>query len=1055
MFREVDPQVSFVELEHDVLRFWEEDGTFGKLRAQNASGPIWSFLDGPITANNPMGVHHAWGRTYKDCYQRFHAMKGHRLRYQNGFDCQGLWVEVEVEKELGFQTKRDIETYGIGNFVDRCKQRASRFAAIQSEQSVRLGYWMDWSDSYYTMSDENNYTIWAFLKKCHNEGLIYRGRDSMPWCPRCGTGISQHEMHESYQEVTEDSVIVALPLREKPGERLLVWTTTPWTLPANVACAVHPELEYVAVDRDGDLCWLSAGSIGPLKLASRVVEGKRCKGADLVGLTYDGPFDELDAQSETRMQHRVIAWEMVSDAEGTGIVHIAPGCGREDFELSRELGLTVLAPIDESGVYIPGYGPLTGRAAREVAPTVFESLTGKGLLFRVFPYTHNYPHCWRCKTALLFRNVEEWFIDMKWRDRIKEVVRQIKWIPEWGMSQELDWLDNLRDWMISKKRYWGLALPFWVCDECRAFDVMGSKDELQQRAAEGWEAFDGHSPHRPWVDEVTLRCACGGVMHRVKDVGNPWLDAGIVPYSTTKYNTDRETWAEWVPADLVTECFPGQFRNWFYALLAMSTMMEGIPPFRTLLGHALVKDEHGAEMHKSAGNAIWFEDAAEKMGCDTMRWMYCRQAPANNLNFGYTPGEHVQRKVLSTLWNTYAFFSNYARADGFDPAAPQVPYADRPDVDRWILSELHRMVRTAGERLPEYDVAALVRQAEAFVEDLSNTYVRFNRRRFWRAKAGSDQDKLAAYQTLYECLTVFCRALAPVIPFVTDHIWRAIVSAQDPTAPQSVHLAAYPEADEALIDEALSQQMHVMASAISAVLALRNERQLRVRQPLARIVAVTGDETWAQALRRFEGELLRELNVKRIDIQPTLEGIETLKAAPEFRALGPRFRAGANAAAEAIRGLSHEQLVRLRDAGEPARITVAGEEHEVGLDLLQIKPEIPASLAATDEAGIKLLLDTELTPDLLAEGWARDAVRHIQQLRKESGLSITDRITLTVSTESPELRAALEAWAGYVANETLADRLAFGEAAEGDTRAEIGPASLALRIGLRDQPGQE
>ena len=320
MFREVDPQVSFVELEHDVLRFWEEDGTFGRLRAQNASGPIWSFLDGPITANNPMGVHHAWGRTYKDCYQRFHAMKGHRLRYQNGFDCQGLWVEVEVEKELGFETKRDIETFGIGNFVERCKQRASRFAAIQSEQSVRLGYWMDWSDSYYTMSDENNYTIWAFLKKCHNEGLIYRGRDSMPWCPRCGTGISQHEMHESYKEVTEDSVIVALPLRERPGERLLVWTTTPWTLPANVACAVHPELEYVAVKRDGDLCWLSAGSVGPLKLASQVVDGKRLKGADLVGLTYDGPFDELDAQSETRLQHRVIAWEMVSDAEGTGIV---------------------------------------------------------------------------------------------------------------------------------------------------------------------------------------------------------------------------------------------------------------------------------------------------------------------------------------------------------------------------------------------------------------------------------------------------------------------------------------------------------------------------------------------------------------------------------------------------------------------------------------------------------------------------------------------------------------------------------------------------------------
>jgi len=453
---------------------------------------------------------------------------------------------------------------------------------------------------------------------------------------------------------------------------------------------------------------------------------ERFPGARLEGWAYDGPFDDLEAvrRSGAVEAHRVLLWDLVTPDEGTGIVHVATGCGKEDFDLGREIGLPVIAPIDESGIYLEGYGPLTGLPAGEAAETVFENLRARGLYYKKEPYTHSYPHCWRCKTPLLFRNVEEWFINMSWRDEIQAVARQIRWIPEWGLERELDWLTNMRDWMISKKRYWGLALPIWQC-ACGWFDVIGSREELAERAVEGWDLFEGHSPHRPHIDAVKIRCEkCGAKAGRIPDVGNPWLDAGIVPYSTVKYNEDRDYWRQWIPADFVTECFPGQFRNWFYALLAMSTMMENIPPFRTLLGHALVRDEHGREMHKSLGNAIWFDEAAERMGCDVMRWIFCRQNPVNNLNFGWSIGDQTRRKVFTTWWNVYAFFCNYARLDGFEPTGEAIPVAERPDIDRWLLSDLQLLVKTANERLADFDVAALVRRAENFIDDLSNWYVR-------------------------------------------------------------------------------------------------------------------------------------------------------------------------------------------------------------------------------------------------------------------------------------------------------------------------------------------
>jgi len=691
-FDKVDSKVDFPAQERAVLAFWERTHAFDELRRLNAGKPPWSFLDGPITANNPMGVHHAWGRTYKDLYQRYHAAVGRELRYQNGFDCQGLWVEVEVEKEHGFADKKEIERFGIDRFVEECKARASKFAAIQTEQSKRLGQWMDWDHSYYTMSDENNYGIWAFLKKCHSEGLIYKGFDVMPWCPRCGTGLSQMEMNEGYREVGHTSVFVNFPLKTRPNEHLLVWTTTPWTLSSNVAAAVKPDMTYVKVKQGDALYYVGKGNFAAARTqpaptsdksnmpslmsiqamfknrgASEIVE--EVPGRSLIGLPYSGPFDMLPGAAEAVASHAVIAWEQVTESEGTGIVHIAPGCGSEDYHLGKELRLPHIAPLLENGTFRAEFGLLAGKRFDAVADDVIADLKRRGLLFGKELYLHRYPHCWRCREELVYRLVDEWFINMNWRERIMESARQARWIPDWGLERELDWLANMGDWMISKKRYWGLALPIWECQQCGHFEVFGGREELKAKAVAGWDRFEGRSPHRPWIDAVKIRCPqCGEKdVSRIKDVGNPWLDASIVSFSTMGYFTDRHYWEKWFPADFVVEALPGQFRNWFYALLTVSTMMVGRSPFKVLKGHGLVLDDEGKPMHKSEGNAIWFDEAAEQIGVDVMRWLYASTPPDRNVLFGPKHCDEVRRDVILPWWNVYSFFSNLARVDGFDP----------------------------------------------------------------------------------------------------------------------------------------------------------------------------------------------------------------------------------------------------------------------------------------------------------------------------------------------------------------------------------------------------
>ena len=1029
MFKPVNSKVDFPALEREVLAWWEENGVVQKyLHRNDDSEKRSSFIDGPITANNPMGAHHAWGRTYKDLFLRYKTMQGFRQRYQNGFDGQGLWIEVEVEKELGFQSKRDIEAFGIDRFVELCKERVRRFADVITQQSVQLGYWMDWDDSYHTMSDENNYTIWHFLKTCHYRGWIYEGTDVMPWCPRCGTGLSEHEIAtEGYQEIVHPGLYVKLPLDDRSGESLLVWTTTPWTLSSNVAAAVHPDLVYAKVRRGEEVLYVGKERLSVLRGDYEVVEEMR--GRELVGLRYRGPFDELPAQSG--VEHRVIQWEDVSESEGTGIVHSAPGAGKEDFALGKEFGLATIAPLDEFGHFVEGFDWLSGKSVFEVNDQIYESLRQKGVFYHLERYSHRYPVCWRCGTELVYRLVDEWFISMdELRDLIAAAAKKIRWIPEFGLQRELDWLRNMDDWMISKKRYWGLALPIYSC-ECGHFEVMGNERELEERAVEGWADFKGHSPHRPWIDTVKIACSsCGAKVSRIRDVGNPWLDAGIVPFSTLRYQTDNEYWREWFPAEWISESFPGQFRNWFYSLLTMSTVLAESEPCRAIFSYALMRDEKGEEMHKSKGNAIWFEDAAERMGVDAMRWLFARQNPAANLSFGYGTADEVRRTFIIPLWNVYSFFVTYANIDQYDPSSPAPAVEERPELDRWIISELNSTVAQVVEALDAFEPEHASRAVEGFVEYLSNWYVRRSRRRFWKAgvlsdTAEADEDKLSAYATLYECLVTLAKLLAPFMPFLTESMYQNLVRSAD-GGRESVHLEDYPRADDSLIDQRISDATRLAMTLSSLGRAARSKAGIKVRQPLGRALVKLSSVQEVELLTQVTPQVQDELNVKELArIDDETEVLE-LKLRPNTSLLGSKY------------GREMQRVVSALAAADPADVesrVTAGRElqldgytlesEEVSVERVDLE-----GYAVASEGGYVVAVTTDVSSELALEGLARELVHRVQNMRRSAGFDIADHI-VTYYDGSPELDEVVTVQDEYIRQETLSQRLVKAQPPEG------------------------
>jgi isoleucyl-tRNA synthetase len=986
-------------LEEEILAWWEAEGIFRKLRERNRGGPVFSFFDGPVTANKTLGVHTAWGRTLKDVFQRYKALRGYDQRYQNGFDCQGLWVEVGVERDLGLNSKREIEEYGLEAFARKCRDLVVWSAGELTKGSQRLGQWMDWGNDYYTFSDTNIEYIWKFLRVVHDRGWLFLGHRSTEWCPRCGTSISAHELVGSYVDRADPSLYVRLPLLERPGDSLVIWTTTPWTLPANVAAAVNPDADY---GRRANGEWVAVARYPDDHFSERL------RGADLVGWRYEGPFDDL--APGRGVEHRVIPWDEVALDEGSGIVHIAPGCGGEDFELSRVNDLPVLMPVDEAGKFYDDYGWLHGLSTVEAKEQIIGALEEKGRLVEAGLHEHRYPECWRCHTPLIFRIADDWFISVEdLRAPMREANAAVAWTPEYMGKRMDDWLVNMGDWNISRRRYYGLPLPFYPC-ACGHLNVIGSRDELEARALAGLDQLE--ELRRPWIDRVPIGCEqCGGEVERVKEVGDVWLDAGIVPFSTLGWQNaewkeegyatgaarglttadlpDHAYWEKWFPATWVSE-MREQIRLWFYSQLFMSVVLTGRAPFEQVLGYEKMLDENGREMHGSHGNMIEANDAFARMGADVMRWQYSAQPPNQNLLFGYGPAEQIKRELL-TLWNSVSFFVSYANIDGFRPSFEQLePSGDLRPLDRWLVERTRAFVREAEAGYDSYMTVDVIRAYDAYVDELSNWYIRRSRRRFWNGER-------EALSTLWYALVQTLRVLAPVMPFLTDHLWRNLV----PEGPESVHLAPWPDVAEP--DRTLLAEIEDVRRVVALAHQARAASGVKLRQPL-RLLVVEG----AGGARAHADELRDEVRVKdvafdRVDAE--------LRVKPNLPVLGPRL---GKELREVGRALQEGEFDELGDG----RFRAAGHElspHEV---IVERGGREGWSVAAAD--GVTVALDLELDPELELEGRVYDLIRRVNMLRKERGLELTDRIVLTLPGSQSEL---LSRHADWIKDEVLATEI--------------------------------
>jgi isoleucyl-tRNA synthetase len=990
-------------LELEILELWEREGTFERLRELNRGGPKWSFVDGPVTANRTvLGVHTAWGRTLKDVFQRYRALRGHELRYQNGFDCQGLWIEVGVERALGLNSKREIEEYGLAEFARRCRDVVVQSSRALTEGSIRLGQWMDWGNDYFTFSDTNIEYIWRFLRLVHERGWLYLGHRSTEWCPRCGTSISAHELVGSYVDRADPSLFVRLPLLDRPGESLVVWTTTPWTLPANVAAAVNPGAEYGRRE-NGD--WVAVARYPDATLEERLT------GSELVGLRYEGPFDSLPPGAA--VEHRVIPWDEVSMDEGTGIVHIAPGCGSEDFELARVHELPILTPVDESGRFYDDYGWLHGLSTIEAAEQIIGFLEEHSRLVEAGLHEHRYPECWRCHTPLIFRISDDWFIAVDdLRQQLRDANAEVEWTPEYMGKRMDDWLVNMGDWNISRRRYYGLPLPFYPCS-CGHLNVIGTRAELEQRALGGLEQLE--ELRRPWIDEVPIRCeACGEEVRRIPEVGDVWLDAGIVPFSTLGWENaewieqgyatgaakglttadlpDHAYWAEWFPADWVSE-MREQIRLWFYSQHFMSVVLTGRAPYKRVLGYEKMLDETGREMHSSWGNTIDAPDAFARMGADVMRWQFCAQPPDRNLLFGFGPGREIQRRLL-TLWNSIGgFFVPYANIEGFEPRYAELetgPAGELAPLDRWLVARTARLVEEATAAYEEFLTVDVIRAFDEFVEDLSNWYIRRSRRRFW------DGDR-AALSTLWFAIVQSLRVVAPVLPFLTEHLWQKLARGAE-GAPVSVHLAGWPEPAGA--DAGLLAEVAEVRGVVRLGHQARATSQLKLRQPLRRLVVDGSPLAEAHA-----DEIRDELRVQTIEFGP-VEATE-LRVKPHLPALGPKLGKELGTVRAALAAGEFEELPR-------GGFRVAG--HELTADEVLVERSGKEGWAVASEDGVTVALETTLDAELELQGRVYDLIHLLNSLRKEQGLDLTDRIAVTL----PDTDADLLAHAEWIKAEVLA-----------------------------------
>ncbi len=1049
-FTNLTKMPDFPKIENQILEFWENIGAFERLVKKNENSERWPFFDGPITANNPMGVHHAWGRTLKDAYQRYHAMLGYKLRYQNGFDGQGLWVEVEVEKALGLNSKKDIMEYGVDKFSIACKERVKRFANVIIEQSKRLGQWMDWGNDYFTYDDTNIEHIWFFLKKCHENGWLYQGERVMQWCPRCETSLSAHEMADSYKQLTHTAVFLKLPVKGEENTYFIVWTTTPWTLTANTALAVHADLTYLLVEENSTRYYLAEGTEHHLK--GDWEEIKQISGKDLIGKEFTGPFEDLPVQKNLE-KRPVIKWDEVSNDEGSGIVHIAPGCGVEDYELGEIHDLQVISPIDETGRFLEDYKYLAGITTKEAVDVIINNLQEKGLLYKYENYTHRYPVCWRCKTELVFKLEHEWFIDCdEIRPLLKETAEKVLWEPPYLAKDMQNWLNNMDDWCISRKRYWGLPLPFYKCKNCDQLTVVGTTKELAELAIDKDALESLPELHKPWIDDITIECPnCGEEVERIPAVGDCWLDAGIVPFSTLHYLEDEahEYWKKWFPAELIVE-MKEQIRLWFYSQLFMSVTIIGDTPYKRVIAFEEVRDEKGERMSKTAANAITFDVAAEKMGADIMRWMYSSANLKNQLNFGFNLGKEVKRKMLG-LWNVAYFLLSSAQADEYTMNKIK-PYQEREKqkiIDKWLLAEVQKSLEIIRHSYDDLNIQKVTEEVEDFIELISNWYVRMNRRRFW--KNTNDDDKKEAYGTLYEALIVLIKAIAPIVPFITETLYQNLATEDEYVTKPSVHLCSFPEVNEKLKNPKLIKQFDYVAKVISMALKLRNNSQLRIRLPLSSLDIYSIHPEVREAIELFSKQIKSELNVKKIEFNEDLTESIVFEIQPNYSVVGPKFKEQLKYIEEKLTEMSQEKLNNLFQNPTAVKLDIKGDSVVLSEEDYDIHIKDKEGHATMFESDIMVSLDLELNPELKAEGYARDIVRYIQNMRREIDLEITEEINLAIIIkEMPsELVDIVKEFIDYIASETLAANVKFNETLEEvqkETEMKVDDVAIDLQI---------
>jgi len=1047
MFKPVSPRFNVTLSEEEVLRFWKQKDVFHQTIKKREGGKEYVFFEGPPTANGKPGVHHVLARAFKDIFPRYKTMRGYHVLRRGGWDTHGLPVEIEVEKKLGFNNKHQIEAYGIEKFNKLCRESAFTYIQEWEKLTDRIAYWVDLDTAYITYKNEYMESVWWILKNFWEKGLLYQNYKVVPYCPRCGTPLSDHEVAQGYREVSDPSVFVRMPLMDEPGTSLLVWTTTPWTLPANVAVAAGPEVEYVKIEHE-----LAEGGSEKLILAESLLHKifgdepvkvlEHYTGKQLKGKKYNPLYTFMPL---TKPAHFVINGNFVTTEDGSGLVHIAPAFGEDDMAVSLENDLPILTTVAEDGTFISDVKPWAGIFVKDADPMITKDLQDRGLLFRIEKHLHTYPFCWRCGTPLLYYARPTWYIrTSQFKDRLVGLNNQINWYPDHIKNGRFgNWLSNNIDWALGRERYWGTPLPVWECEECHTQECIGSVKELSEKSGQDLTNFD---LHRPYVDAITFKCAeCGGTMKRVPELIDVWFDSGSMPMAQWHYPFENaEGFKEHFPADYICEAVD-QTRGWFYSLHAISTLLFDEVAFKNVICLGLILDGQGQKMSKTRGNVISPWEVLDKNGADATRWyLYTASPPGQERRFSSDLVGEVLRNFTLTLWNTYSFFITYANLDGWKPD-PNAKIEYSP-LDQWLRSSLHALVRDVTNALETYDVLGATRPIEAFVDQLSNWYLRRSRRRFW--KSGSDADKQAAYATLYEALVTLSKLFAPTMPFMAETLYQNLVRSVDPSAEESVHLCDWPEYDPAVINDTLNREMALVMRLASLGHAARNKANRKVRQPLAEVAFAVTNREEANVVTDHEDLLEDELNVKSVRLLNAAGEAVSYALNPLPKQLGQKYGNLFPQLRKAILELKVDDTAVALMAGQTIHVSVAGTGYEILPEEVEVRVMAKSGYSVAADGPYLAALETELTPALIQEGLAREFVRRVQDLRKSADLEIADRIHLYYQA-TPGLLEAVTAFKEYVMGETLAVDLNPGMNPAGLASVEDGFDDEKVTISLQ------